>query len=75
MKTELVSLGVMLCLVALAIVGAPSTALACSGENCGCYYPACEEQCSGLTGAAYDSCRLACIRAQVQCAVACCAGG
>ena len=72
MKTKLVSLGVMLCLVALAIVGAPSTVLACSGEDCGCYDPPCEEQCSGLTGAAYDSCFIGCVQAQVRCAIDCC---
>jgi hypothetical protein len=69
MKTRLVFVAVMLCLVLLAF-GAPDRVMAvCSGDDCGCYddEPACEAACNGN-----QTCIHSCVQAAVHCAVCCC---
>lgn len=43
--------------------------MSCSGDDCGCYEPSCIEEC----GAGNWPCINPCRRAQIQCAIACCA--
>jgi hypothetical protein len=48
----------------------------CSGDQCGCYDEFCGQQCPPLTNPEGQACFRevrACMRAQVQCAIACCA--
>ncbi|HYG65799.1 MAG TPA: hypothetical protein VEL74_24670 [Thermoanaerobaculia bacterium] len=74
MKAKLVYVCAMLCVVLLAVVVAPSNTLACSGDDCGCYLATfdCLANCPPIGHPDRLSCEVACNRAEVRCAIACC---
>jgi hypothetical protein len=76
MKTKVVFMLVMLCLVMLALVMTPSEVIAsCSGDDCGCNIAeaACEASCPPPPGSNYWQCVLKCVREETKCGIACCA--
>ena len=50
---------------------APAPTPTCSGDDCGCYEPPCNQLCAAGDWDCFGACR----RAQRDCAVACCTGG
>jgi hypothetical protein len=75
MRTKLVSMCVMLCLVVFAIVGAPKTAAAsCSGDVCGCGTDAaeCRAECPPVGDPNHNACISECNHESIQCSVCCC---
>jgi hypothetical protein len=75
MKVKLLSLGAMLCLVVLAIVGAPKVAAAdCSGDDCGCGVDAqeCVAECPPIGDPGRFACVTGCEHEDVQCSKCCC---
>ena len=75
MKTKVVFMLVMLCLVVLALVMTPSEVIAsCSGDDCGCHIAeaACEASCPPPLDPNGRQCVLKCIHQEVKCGIACC---
>jgi hypothetical protein len=74
MRTKLVSLSIMLCLVVLAIVGAPKTASACSGDDCGCgtQLSECMAECPPPGDPNRSACTMGCLQENHKCSVCCC---
>jgi hypothetical protein len=77
MAKKLVYLLAMFALTMLSLTAAPARVAACSGTDCGCEVG--EASCVAFCQAAYPSgstqynqCNIACVRAYVRCAVACC---
>lgn len=77
MKTKLALLFAMILLVVLATtVAPPSVEAACSGVNCGCDVDQqwCIADCPPEGAEGWLGCRLACLKAYRECALACCGG-
>jgi hypothetical protein len=74
MRKKLGYLALMLCLVVLAITGAPKVASACSGDDCGCGedVPTCLEGCPPVEDPGHTTCVHSCQVAYSHCAVCCC---
>lgn len=74
MRTKILSLCFMLCLVVLAVISAPKEAAACSGDDCGCGTDAIE--CVNACPPAGDPGRTACVHDcqvnNLHCSVCCC---
>lgn len=75
MKTKLVYLFVMLCLVVMTIVTTPSRVSACSGDDCGCGLAniACQAECPPDPDPNHYNCVRSCLHECLACSVACCA--
>ena len=74
MKTKLINVLAVVFLTLLAISGAPHRAEACSGDDCGCNVERdmCLEECRSLPPEYLQGCRHECIRASIDCGIACC---
>lgn len=71
MKTKLKLLIPMIALTLAAFYTAPKSALACSGDDCGCGVAA--QECRAACAPGDTPCFRACTHESIQCAIWCCA--